>query len=291
MSLTPPDQDLVGIINQIEKDLDEVQFYISGQTTGSGGGISVESTSVPSGGTTGQALVKTSNVDGEVAWATIDINTVSVGTTTTTASGTNASVTNSGTVDNLILDFAIPRGNKGDTGSQGPAGTITLGTVTTTASGTNAAVTNTGTASGAILNFSFPRGDKGDKGDTGNTGSQGPSGSITLGTVTTTASGTSASITNSGTSSAAVFDFSIPRGDRGNTILNGSGAPSSGIGGDGDFYLDTTAGVMYGPKTSGAWSSTTFVSTPGPAGSPGAAGPAGPAGPAGATDARMFFLR
>lgn len=289
MSLTPPDQDLVGIINQIEKDLDEVQFYISGQTTG--GGIGVSSTSVPSGGTTGQALVKTSNADGEVEWATIDVNTVSVGTTTTTASGSSASVTNSGTVNDLVLDFFIPRGDKGDTGSQGPAGTLSIGTVTTTASGTSASVENVGTASGAILNFSFPRGDKGDKGDTGNTGSQGPAGSINIGTVTTTASGTSASITNSGTSSAAIFDFSIPRGDRGNTILNGSGAPSSGIGGDGDFYLDTTAGVMYGPKTSGAWSSTTFVSTPGPAGANGAQGPAGPAGPAGATDARMFFLR
>lgn len=45
-------------------------------------------------------------------------------------------------------------------------------------------------------------------------------------------------------------------GPRGNSVLNGSGAPSSGTGIDGDWYIDNsnvTALVIYGPKTAGAW--------------------------------------
>ena len=47
---------------------------------------------------------------------------VSVGTVTTGEAGTDASVVNSGTSQNAILDFTIPRGAKGDTGDIGPAG-------------------------------------------------------------------------------------------------------------------------------------------------------------------------
>ncbi len=38
-----------------------------------------------------------------------------------------------------------------------------------------------------------------------------------------------------------------------NTILHGTGAPASTTGNNGDFYLDTNAQVLYGPKASGAW--------------------------------------
>ena len=46
-------------------------------------------------------------------------------------------------------------------------------------------------------------------------------------------------------------------GPRGNGWLSGTGAPSSTIGVDGDFYLDVTAtNIYYGPKTAGAWGSS-----------------------------------
>lgn len=48
--------------------------------------------------------------------------TITVGTTTTGEAGTSASVTNSGTTQNAILNFTIPRGETGATGAQGPAG-------------------------------------------------------------------------------------------------------------------------------------------------------------------------
>lgn len=57
------------------------------------------------------------------------------------------------------------------------------------------------------------------------------------------------------------------------TILNGSGAPASGTGNNGDFYIDTNATAIYGPKASGAWPSA--VSLVGPTGAAGAAGAAG----------------
>lgn len=55
----------------------------------------------------------------------------------------------------------------------------------------------------------------GPTGATGATGAQGTAATIAVGTVTTGAAGSSASITNVGTSSAAIFDFTIPRGDTG----------------------------------------------------------------------------
>ena len=55
-------------------------------------------------------------------------------------------------------------------------------------------------------------------------------------------------------------------GADGNTILNGAGAPGAGVGVNGDFYIDTTAWVLYGPKASGAWpgSGTSLVGPAGP---------------------------
>lgn len=61
-------------------------------------------------------------------------------------------------------------------------------------------------------------GPTGPQGEIGNTGPQGPAGNaatVTVGTVTTGAPGTSVAITNAGTTSAAVFNFTIPRGDTG----------------------------------------------------------------------------
>lgn len=90
-----------------------------------------------------------------------------------------------------------PQGAKGDTGAPGPQG---------------------------------PQGEPGAKGDTGDRGPQGPAGqdgaqgpagqdgaaaTIAVGTTTTGAAGTQASVTNSGSASAAVFNFTIPKGEKG----------------------------------------------------------------------------
>jgi hypothetical protein len=58
-----------------------------------------------------------------------------------------------------------------------------------------------------------------------------------------------------------------PPGSNGNTVLHGSGAPSSTLGSVGDFYLNTATSGLYGPKTSAGWGSpTSLIGARGPAG-------------------------
>lgn len=146
--------------------------------------------------------------------------TITVGSTSTLPAGSSASVVNSGTQQAAVLDFGIPKGDKGDkgdTGTPGAAATVAVGTTTTGNPGTSASVTNVGTSSAAVLNFTIPKGDKGDTGATGSPGTPGAAATVAVGTTTTGNPGTNASVTNSGTSSAAVFNFTIPRGDKGDT--------------------------------------------------------------------------
>lgn len=60
-------------------------------------------------------------------------------------------------------------------------------------------------------------------------------------------------------------------GAAGASVLSGIGVPESGIGSNGDFYIDTATHRMYGPKTTGNWPGTS-VSLVGPAGSNGTPG-------------------
>ena len=65
-------------------------------------------------------------------------------------------------------------------------------------------------------------GAQGPQGIPGSTGATGTAATITLGSVSTGAAGSSVIITNSGTPSAATFNFTIPRGDTGATGPTGS---------------------------------------------------------------------
>jgi len=135
--------------------------------------------------------------------------TVNAGTTTTGAAGTSATVTNVGTTSAAVFNFVIPRGDTGTTGATGTAATVNAGTTTTGVAGTSASVVNSGTTSAAVFDFTIPRGDTG---ATGATGATGTAATIAVGTTTTGAAGTPATVTNVGTSGAAIFDFSIPQG-------------------------------------------------------------------------------
>lgn len=140
-----------------------------------------------------------------------------------------------------------PEGPQGDPGPQGPTG-----------------------ATGAT----GPQGPQGIQGATGATGATGPAGAdgsdgadgaaatIAVGTTTTGAAGSSASVVNLGTSSAAIFDFTVPRGDTGAT---GSQGPTG---------------------STGATGATGATGPQGPTGATGAQGPAGPV--AGSTTQVIF---
>jgi len=72
-----------------------------------------------------------------------------------------------------------------------------------------------------------------------------------------------------------------PAGPPGTSVLNGAGPPGPSVGDEGEFYIDTNADAMYGPKTAGVWGTPTQLI--GPQGYPGPAGPTGPTGPPGST--------
>jgi hypothetical protein len=73
-------------------------------------------------------------------------------------------------------------------------------------------------------------------------------------------------------------------GADGTTVLHGTGAPADTVGKNGDFYLDTAAETMYGPKTDGAWpaSGASLIGPQGAKGNTGAQGPQGLKGDTGA---------
>ena len=67
-----------------------------------------------------------------------------------------------------------------------------------------------------------------------------------------------------------------------NTMRSGSGPPADSLGANGDFYIDTDANTLYGPKASGSWpAGEGLVGPEGPQGVQGEQGPAGPQGPEG----------
>jgi hypothetical protein len=163
--------------------------------------------------------------------ATGPANVITVAATNTIAPGQSASVTISGTAPSQSLTFNIPRGVDGVLGGPGPANVLSVGTVSAGASGTQPQVTITGTAPSQTINFTIPRGDTGATGATGNTGATGPKGdaaaTISVSpTVITSAAGTNAAVTNSGTSSDVVLNFTIPRGADGTPGATGPTGPA-----------------------------------------------------------------
>ncbi|WP_414832183.1 hypothetical protein [Afifella sp. YEN Y35] len=71
----------------------------------------------------------------------------------------------------------------------------------------------------------------------------------------------------------------------GQRILSGAADPASGDGHDGDYYLNTTSYVLFGPKASGAWPTPGLVlkGIQGDQGPQGETGPQGPQGEVGET--------
>ena len=133
-------------------------------------------------------------------------------------------------------------------GTPGPAASVTAGTTTTLSPGASASVTNVGTTAAAVLNFGIPAG------QTGATGSQGPAGTaatIAVGTVTTLSPGASATVTNAGTSAAAVFNMGIPQGAVGSTGATGAtgavgaAGPGVAVGGTTGQLLAKASGTNY----------------------------------------------
>ena len=172
--------------------------------------------------------------------------TLSIGTVITGNEGSNASVTIGGSLPNYTLNFTIPKGDKGDKGDIGAKGdkgdigdkgdkgdtgangqdgitpTLSVGTTTTGVAGSNASVSMEGSSPNYTLNFTIPKGDKGDKGDVGAKGQDGITPTLSIGTVTTGNAGSNASVTMTGNSPNYTLNFTIPKGDKGDSGSGGN---------------------------------------------------------------------
>lgn len=169
----------------------------------------------------------------KVIAAKAEINTTIQSNTVSVNSYTDAKIAAEVTNRNNAISTAVSGLSSG-----GGTSTITLGSVLTGDADSSVSIVNSGTPTAAVFNFTIPRGaagatgaigPQGLKGDTGDTGPQGPTGltgatgatgsaaTISIGTVTTGAAGSSAVVTNAGTTSAAVLNFTIPRGADGSS--------------------------------------------------------------------------
>ena len=128
------------------------------------------------------------------------------------------------------------KGDKGDTGATGATGangitpTLKVGSTSTGNAGTNASVTMTDSNNVYTLNFVIPKGEKGDtgaKGDAGVKGQDGAKGAdgitptLKVGTVTTLAAGSNATVTMSKNNNEYTLNFGIPKGNKGDTGASG----------------------------------------------------------------------
>ena len=172
-------------------------------------------------------------------WAAWAAATITVGTTTTWEPWTDASVTNSGTSSAAVFNFTIPQGAKWDTGATG-ATWATWAKINSASFSWDDMVfwltdSSTVTLTWAKITLTWPQGEQGIQGiqwPQGETWATGTAATITVWSTTTWAAWSSASVTNSWTSSDAVLDFTIPKGDKGdkwdtgNTWATGNGIAS-----------------------------------------------------------------
>jgi hypothetical protein len=166
-----------------------------------------------------------------------------------------------------------PQGATGPAGPQGPQGisgsngnTILSGTTTplstqgnngdyylnTTTNILYGPKTSSGWGSGTILTGQGPTGPQGPAGPMGATGPQGPAGAV---------GATGPQGPTGATGLTGATGPQGPAGTNGNTILNGTTVPTSTQGNNGDFYINTTTNIIYGPKTASGWGSGSTLSS------------------------------
>lgn len=112
---------------------------------------------------------------------------------------------------------------------------------------------------GGVLKLGIPKGDAGETGPQGPQGAAGAAGAaatVSVGSVSTLDAGEEATVSNAGTSSAAVFDFGIPKGEKGDTGEAGPAGAAGAAGADGAGVAKITLTVEDGAVTGGTWEDT-----------------------------------
>lgn len=135
------------------------------------------------------------------------------------------------------------RGPTGNTGAPGTPATVSVKSVTALAAGATPTVTDSNTdPSVCELNFGIPA------------GAAGTAATVAVGTVT---AGAAPAVTNSGSATAAVLNFTLQKGDKGDTgaaaVIKGTATTYPPIGSPAvnDLYILGTAGSLTGAPASG----------------------------------------
>jgi hypothetical protein len=164
----------------------------------------------------------------------------------------------------IILTSCGKDGGVGPSGPSGPAGT-------TGATGPTGATGADGTKifSGAVA----PATTVGANGDfyvnTATSDFYGPKTTTDWGTPTNLKGATGATGAAGATGATGATGAAGAAGTAGSQIYSGIGVPATSVGNDGDYYMDVTGYLFYGPKAGGAWSAP--INLKGPKGDPGTA--------------------
>lgn len=111
-------------------------------------------------------------------------------------------------------------------------------------------------------------------GATGATGATGGAGAVGVAGATGAIGATGAVGVTGAIGAIGVSGTTGPNGATGSVILSGNALPTT-QGGNGDYYIDDSIGILFGPKTGGTWVGANQLSLIGPIGATGATGAAG----------------
>ena len=177
---------------------------------------------------------------------------IDVGITETIEPFEEAKVENVGTIEDVILNFKIPRGQqglegkigpqgipgpkgekgdigpqgiKGERGDQGPS-TIQIGNIETIEPTEEAEVINVGTPVDVVLEFKIPKGEKGDIGPRGLPGEIGRTEHITIDETETLEPGEPAQVMDTFENWVHHLAFLIPKGEKGDVGERGPQGPA-----------------------------------------------------------------
>lgn len=81
-----------------------------------------DDTTITSAENESTTIIANATISAEVEPTIVINGSIKVGTTTTGETGSNATVSNSGSSTNVVLNFGVPKGEKGDTGATGADG-------------------------------------------------------------------------------------------------------------------------------------------------------------------------
>lgn len=199
--------------------------------------------------------------------------TIEIGTVNTVDPNSSAEVTNSGTANNAIFNFKIPKGDKGLQGERGLQGFYFTPSVDING---NISWTNNGDLNNPdTINIKGPKGDKGDKGDQGIAGPEGIQGPIGPYYIPSVSNDGVISWTNTGgLSNPSSINIKGPQGDIG---IQG---PEGPIGPQG---IQGIQGPKGNPFTYEDFTQEQLEGLRGPKGDVGPQGPQGEQGPIGNT--------